>query len=71
MRGSSYRAGQRRKSRGERRRKVRVYEIARKLGMTSDEVMGRLRAGGEVVTRPSSTVHAAVADRLTAAVRGP
>src|SRR5690242_1067296 len=46
--------------------KIRIYEIARELGMTSDEVVEKLRARGEPVTSASSTVHAAVADALVA-----
>src|SRR3954470_8377223 len=49
--------------------KIRVYEIARQLGMTTDEVLGRLRARGEPVTSASSTVHGSVAEALMAKVR--
>jgi translation initiation factor IF-2 len=49
--------------------KIRIYEIAHQLGMTTDEVMARLRARGEPVTSPSSTVHASIAEALAAKVR--
>ncbi|HEX3481959.1 MAG TPA: translation initiation factor IF-2 [Kofleriaceae bacterium] len=49
--------------------KIRIYEIARQLGMTSDEVRDKLRARGEPVTSASSTVHAAVAEALVAKIR--
>jgi translation initiation factor IF-2 len=49
--------------------KVRVYEIARKVGMTPAEVIEKLRARGELVTSASSTVHASVADAFMAKLR--
>src|SRR5215471_553519 len=49
--------------------KIRIYDIARELGMTSDEVVGKLRARGEPVTSASSTVHASVAHALVAKIR--
>ncbi|HEX3759610.1 MAG TPA: translation initiation factor IF-2 [Kofleriaceae bacterium] len=49
--------------------KIRVYEIARELGMSSDEVLDRLRARGEPVTSASSTVHASVAAVFQARIR--
>src|SRR4051794_10025349 len=49
--------------------KIRIYEIAHQVGMTTDEVLGKLRARGEPVTSASSTVHASVADALVAKIR--
>src|SRR5215468_6316129 len=49
--------------------KIRIYEIAHELGMTTDEVLGKLRARGELVTSASSTVHASVAEALGAKIR--
>jgi cell division septation protein DedD len=48
---------------------VRVYEIARTLGITTDEVVEKLRARGEDVTSASSSVHASVAEVFIAQVR--
>src|SRR4051812_9738278 len=48
--------------------KIRIYEIAHQLGMTSDEVLARLRARGEPVISASSTVHASVAEALVAKI---
>lgn len=49
--------------------KIRIYEIARALGMANEEVLGRLRDRGELVTSASSTVHAAVAEDFKAKIR--
>lgn len=44
--------------------KARVHELAKELGVTSKEVLARLKAEGEVVKSASSTVEAPVARRL-------
>ena len=44
--------------------KARVHELAKELGITSREVLARLKAEGEVVKSASSTVEAPVARRL-------
>ena len=49
--------------------KVRVYEIARAVGMSNDDVVDKLRARGEPITSASSTVHAAIADAFIAKVK--
>ena len=50
-------------------RKIRLYEIARQLGMPTEEVVDKLRACGELVTSANSTVHVAVAEAFKAKVR--
>lgn len=44
--------------------KARVHELAKEFGITSREVLARLKAQGEVVKSASSTVEAPVARRL-------
>ncbi|WP_182349120.1 translation initiation factor IF-2 N-terminal domain-containing protein, partial [Tomitella gaofuii] len=44
--------------------KARVHELAKELGVTSKEVLARLKDQGEFVKSASSTVEAPVARRL-------
>ena len=44
--------------------KPRVHELAKELGVTSKELMGRLKEQGEFVKSASSTIEAPVARRL-------
>jgi translation initiation factor IF-2 len=44
--------------------KVRVHELAKEFGLTSREILARLKADGEIVKSASSTIEAPVARRL-------
>ncbi|WP_181777740.1 translation initiation factor IF-2 N-terminal domain-containing protein, partial [Amycolatopsis pittospori] len=44
--------------------KARVHELAKELGITSKEVLAKLKEQGEFVKSASSTVEAPVARRL-------
>ncbi|MCV6998919.1 translation initiation factor IF-2 N-terminal domain-containing protein, partial [Mycolicibacterium alvei] len=44
--------------------KARVHELAKELGVTSKELLGKLKEQGEFVKSASSTVEAPVARRL-------
>ena len=49
--------------------KVRVYELAKKLGLTSKEVLAALNDMGEFVRTASSTIEAPVVRRLSEKLR--
>lgn len=48
--------------------KVRVHELAKEFGLTSREILARLKADGEIVKSASSTIEAPVARRLRQSV---
>src|SRR5881398_3085859 len=50
--------------------KARVHELAKELGVTSKEVLAKLKEQGEFVKSASSTVEAPVARRLREALGG-
>ncbi|GAA4829215.1 translation initiation factor IF-2 [Garicola koreensis] len=51
--------------------KARVHEIAKELGITSKEALGKLQELGEFVKSPSSTIEPPVAKKLRASVPQP
>ncbi|SCE29359.1 translation initiation factor IF-2, partial [Streptomyces sp. DvalAA-14] len=51
--------------------KVRVYELAKEMGVESKVVMAKLQELGEFVRSASSTIEAPVVRKLTDAFQGP
>ncbi|MGK2880799.1 MAG: translation initiation factor IF-2 N-terminal domain-containing protein, partial [Mycobacterium sp.] len=51
--------------------KARVHELAKELGVTSKDLLARLKEQGEFVKSASSTVEAPVARRLRESFGGP
>ena len=49
--------------------KVRVYELAKELGLESKELLAKLKDMGEFVRSASSTIEAPVVRRVTEKVR--